>query len=84
MREARQGWARVGRQKDPCRRVIFKDVPLINKREELLFNAKLIGFYSRMVKSPVELKTVVVKKVEVLAPKKTAAKTKRQTALLAG
>ena len=84
MREARQGWARVGRQNDPCRRVIFKDVPLINKREELLFNAKLIGFYSRMVKSPVELKTVVVKKVEVLAPKKTAAKTKRQTAPSAG
>ncbi len=84
MREARQGWARVGRQNDPCKRIIFKDVPLINKREELFFNAKLIGFYSKMVKSPVELKTVVVKKVEVLAPKKTAAKTKRQKQLLAG
>ena len=84
MREARQGWARVGRQTDPCRRIIFKDVPLINKREELLFNAKLIGFYSKMVKSPVELKTVVVKKVEVLAPKKTVAKTKRQKQLLTG
>ena len=44
----------------------------------MLFNAKLIGFYSDMVKSPVKLETVVVKKVEVLAPKKVAARTKRQ------
>jgi hypothetical protein len=48
-------------------------VALINKREETLFNAKLTRFYSKMVKTPVLLKTVVIKKAEVLAPKKTVA-----------
>ena len=41
-READQGLKRVGRQDDPCARIILKNVPLINPTMEDAYNVRLL------------------------------------------
>lgn len=61
-REAIQGFNRVGRFNDGCKRIIFDDVPLVNKREEMLYNASLMKFIKTMKANPLVLKSFRVKK----------------------
>lgn len=48
-REAQQGLGRVGRNGDPCQRVLLKDVPLIDQQEQKLYQANLMAFYSQNI-----------------------------------
>ena len=41
-READQGLKRVGRQDDPCDRILLKNVPLINSTLEDAYNVRLL------------------------------------------
>lgn len=40
-REAMQGFARVGRFGDKCKRIRFSDVEIIDKNKEFLYTARL-------------------------------------------
>ena len=40
-REAEQAAYRVGRQNDPCKRLILKDLSLVNKEDQSKYNSKL-------------------------------------------
>ena len=49
-REALQGMARVGRFGDQCKRIKFSDVELVDKRQQLMYNAKLMQYVSNLRK----------------------------------
>jgi hypothetical protein len=36
--------ARVGRFGDPCKRIKFSDVELVDKKQQLMYNAKLLKY----------------------------------------
>ena len=59
-REALQGMARVGRFGDPCKRIKFSDVELVDKKQQLMYNAKLLKYVSdlrkKLVAKPVKVK----------------------------
>lgn len=48
MREAMQGYKRVGRQDDKCLRVLFKDVPLVDPIALKAQKLKAIKFIASM------------------------------------
>jgi hypothetical protein len=59
-REAMQGFSRVGRFGDDCLRAKFKDVALVDKKEELKYTGKLIQCSIKLQKKPVALKKISV------------------------
>jgi hypothetical protein len=63
--EAMQGFSRVGRREDLCKRVKFSEVPLVDKKQEAIYNAKLMKFISETQKNPMVLKQIVVKAAAV-------------------
>lgn len=63
-REAMQGFSRVGRFGDDCRRAKFKDVALVDKVAELKYTGKLIQCSVKLQKQPVTLNKI---KVEALS-----------------
>ena len=44
---------RVGRQGDPCKRLILKDLPLIDSEKETSYKAKLFEFIQNNEQRPV-------------------------------
>lgn len=56
-REAQQGLGRVGRNGDPCQRVQLKDVPLINEKEQKMYRAYLMEFFSKNIAKTFEVKS---------------------------
>ena len=60
-REAVQSFNRVGRFGDTCCRVRFSEVQLVDKKQEMMYNASLMKFVSEMQKKPITLKAVIVK-----------------------
>ena len=67
MREAMQGYHRVGRFGDQCWRVSFKDIPLVNPREAAAYRMQAFQFISAMQAKPVQMKPVTVKAIAVPA-----------------
>ena len=53
--------ARVGRFGDQCKRITFSDVELVNKKQQLIYNAKLLKYVAdlkkKVVVKPVKVKT---------------------------
>ena len=64
-REAAQGLSRVGRFGDACRRVQFKDTPLIDVKAHTAYKMKLFKFIEAMQRKPVQMKQVLVKEIIV-------------------
>ena len=52
-REAEQAAYRVGRQNDPCKRVILKGLALLNDKEHIDYKSNLISFISSYAPKPV-------------------------------
>ena len=76
MREAMQGYNRVGRFGDQCLRVEFKDIPLIDKKAEATYKLNAYKFVSAMQKKPVQVKAVAVKPITVPQQKSSTAAAK--------
>jgi hypothetical protein len=75
MREAMQGYHRVGRFGDPCQRVSFKDVPLINAKEQSAYKLRAFRFITAMEQKPVSMKQPTIKGIKMpAAAKPTAAR----------
>ena len=55
-----QGMARVGRFGDPCKRIKFSDVELVDKQKQLQYTAKLMQYVADL-KKKVTVKPVKVK-----------------------
>ena len=53
--------ARVGRFGDPCKRIRFSDVELVDKKQQLVYNAKLLKYVADLKKK------VVVRPIKVKA-----------------
>ena len=51
-READQGLKRVGRQNDPCHRILLKGVPLIDPVLEAAYNVRLLDSCRKISKEP--------------------------------
>lgn len=53
--------ARVGRFGDQCKRIIFSNVELVNKQQQLIYNAKLLKYVAdlkkKVVAKPIKIKT---------------------------
>jgi len=64
-REAAQGLSRVGRFGDTCKRVQFKDTPLIDVKAHTTYKMKLFKFIEAMQKKPVQMKQILVKEIVV-------------------
>ncbi len=56
-READQGLKRVGRQNDPCYRILLKSVPLIDPVLEAAYNVRLLDSCRKISKDPVRMMT---------------------------
>jgi hypothetical protein len=67
-REALQGVARVGRFGDPCKRIIFEGVVLVDKKQQLAYSAKLMRFVAVLQKK-LQVKPVKVKQPTALQSK---------------
>jgi hypothetical protein len=72
-RDAVQGYYRVGRFADTCRRINFADIPLIDAIEEAKYKLAGFKFVASMAKTQVQVKPIKVK--EVQAPTAKAVKT---------
>jgi hypothetical protein len=51
-READQGLKRVGRQDDPCCRILLKGVPLIDPLLEDAYNVRLLDSCRKIIREP--------------------------------
>ena len=51
---------------------MFSEVQLVDKRQEMIYNASLMKFVSEMQKKPITLKAVIVKPVQTAKPKMNA------------
>lgn len=69
MREAMQGYHRVGRFGDACQRVQFKDVPLIDIKAETQYKQSAFKFISAMQAKKVQVKAIAAKQIIVPAAK---------------
>lgn len=69
-RDAMQGLNRVGRFGDPCSRICFTDVPLIDKAAALRARGRLAMVLAKMAKEQVAMNPVKVKPISASAPKK--------------
>lgn len=49
--EARQGLDRVGRFNDPCKRIRFQDVEMVDEKQEMATIAKLFEYISTTLKT---------------------------------
>lgn len=62
-REGIQGFNRVGRFKDDCQRIIFKEVQLVDKVKDLEYLKKLMQFSLLIAKNKVSFQPIVVQKL---------------------
>jgi hypothetical protein len=57
----------VGRFGDTCKRVSFKDTPLIDAKAHTAYKQELFKFIEIMQKKPIQMKQVIVKEIVVPA-----------------
>ena len=62
LREAIQGYNRVGRFGDQCKRIRFTDIVLIDEQASLRYTGVLLKASQQLQKKPVQLKKIQVKK----------------------
>ena len=82
MREAMQGYHRVGRFGDKCQRVQFKDVPLIDSKAEAQCKVNAFKFVSAMQKKLVQVKAIAPRQLNVPTAKSGAVVSKYQSSKL--
>ena len=61
-----QGYARVGRYTDICKRMRFADVDEVDRKKELIYTRRLFEFMRQMQTKPIVCKAIAVKPVESL------------------
>ena len=71
-REANQAGYRVGRQTDPCQRLILKDLNILDNQQVLLYKARLYEFIKMTAPRPVIKFARPVIKLGKLSKKKLA------------
>jgi hypothetical protein len=77
-RQATQGFARVGRFGDPCKRFILKDVPLVDKAKEITYQSGLFQYLNKIQTNKIQFKAKEEHKIQ-LAANNTTTNTAKST-----